>query len=47
MIFFGMRFCEDYGESKRVKNLCTAEILSEYVGLANYLESVMIITTIY
>lgn len=30
--------CKDYGDSKRIKNLCNVEILTEYVGLANYLE---------
>lgn len=42
-----MRLCKDHGDPKRIKNLWIAEMLTEYVGLENYLESVMIITTIY
>ena len=42
-----MRLDKDYGDPKRIKNLWIAEILTKYVGLENYLEIVMIRTTIY
>lgn len=45
MWYFGMRLCKDCGDSKG--NLCFAEMLTEYVGLANYLENGMIITIIH
>lgn len=46
-MIFGMRLCKDYGDPKKIKNLWIAEILTKYVSLENYLEIVVIITTIY